>query len=557
MPASQDIRRVVFFTASRFPAGLRVPSTVEAVEAIVRAFPDWELTILHARSRRREVELGRRRRGPFRHLFCHPLGVVRRLAERARRHERRRSAALPLTLRSLCSKNVRYRAFNDLGSAEAAKFVATIRPCLGIAVDAATLPSATGEIPWLGTLGLRKSLPSDAGGPADGRPEIGAEVSWIAGGDQAGTVLLRYSSPTRPYSTTAGLAAELDLLGTTALVDALRILHSGESAAPPSAGFPRAPDPGAPPPGRIPARRPAGSRLRGLVKDIIFQVLLHTIIPLRNCIRGRAGECHATVLLFHRVSDSFADSITVGVEQFRDLLRLLRRRYDVVDMAEFLEARGTPRRKPVVVLTFDDGYEDNLLAALLLRREGLPCTFFVTTRVVGGEGAFPHDLRHLGRRVPALSWEQARLMARWGFHIGNHTAHHINLSDVSSEEACKEIRLAIDDLKREIGPSSRGHEWLAYPYGRAGDITAEMWARLPGLGITHCFSAFGGTNPVDFSVLDIRRQNIDCHFGPVQFLMAIEGWIARSASSHDRTGLGPGGRPAATDRRLEIVDVSS
>jgi peptidoglycan/xylan/chitin deacetylase (PgdA/CDA1 family) len=469
-----------------------------------------------------------------------------------------------LTLQSLVSENVRYQAFDDFGSMEAAQFIETLRPCLGIAVDVPTLPPALGGAPRLGTIGLHKSLPDLQGlpsGPGEsgaGRPEIGAEVRWVAGGEEPGQVLLRYASPAHPYSTAAGLAAEVDLLGTSALIDALRLLDSGGATAPPQLGPPtrpdRRPDPVAGPSPGGPKRRPGG-RLRSLAKDVIFLILLHTIIPLRNLIRGRAGKCHATILLFHRVADSFDDSITVGVEQFRDFLRLLRRRYDVVDMAEFLEAREVPRRKPVVVLTFDDGYEDNLLAALLLRREGLPCTFFVATRVVGG-GAFPHDLKKLGYAVPALSWDQARVMAGWGFHIGNHTAHHVNLGAVSLEEACGDVSLAMDDLGREIGAECRGHGWLAYPYGKAGDINAEVRGRLHGLGITHCFSAYGGTNPVGFSVLDIRRQNIDRHFSPVQFLMAIEGWTPRSASSSGRKGPGPGEPAAAADRRFVIADVS-
>lgn len=569
MPKSGGIHRVVIFTSSRFPAGLNAPSTIEAIEAIARTFPDWELTILHVRSRRRKADIRRGLRWPFRFPFSFASGVLRRLGGRPSRPGRGGGSGLPLRLRDLCSKNVRYRAFDGLGSAEAALFLGTIRPCLGVAVDAKTLPPAACGAPRLGTLCLQKSLPKDFRGPssgpegsADGGPVIGATVRWVSGGEDNGAPLLQYSLPTRPYSTIAGLAAELDLLGTTALVDALRLLDSGAEAGSPRVGPPpvpdRRPDPSSGrPSGGHPLWRLAAGRLRRLTKDFIFLILLYTIIPLRNLIRGRAGVCHATVLLFHRVTDSFDDSITVGVEQFQDFLRLLRRRYDVVDMVGFLEGRGAPRRKPVVVLTFDDGYEDNLLAALLLRREGLPCTFFVTTRVVGGEGAFPHDLKNLGRPVPALSWEQARLMSEWGFYIGNHTAHHVNLSEVPPQEACKDISLAIDDLKREIGAAPPGRQWLAYPYGKAGDISAEMRAQLPGLGITHCFSAYGGTNPVEFPVLDILRQNIDRHFSPVQFLMAIEGWIARSATSYGRPGPVPGHRADAADRRFEVVDVSS
>jgi peptidoglycan/xylan/chitin deacetylase (PgdA/CDA1 family) len=175
------------------------------------------------------------------------------------------------------------------------------------------------------------------------------------------------------------------------------------------------------------------------------------------------------------------------------------------------------------VLTFDDGYEDNVLAALLLRREGLPCTFFVSTAIVGSGGAFPHDLARLGHAVPPMSWDQVRRLARWGFAVGNHTAHHVNLAQAAADAALAEVSAGRADLQKELGEAART-DCLAYPYGQPWDITEEVRGRLGGLGVAYCFSAYGGSNPPTFERLNIRRQAVDCSLGRLRLRAAIEGW---------------------------------
>ena len=102
-------------------------------------------------------------------------------------------------------------------------------------------------------------------------------------------------------------------------------------------------------------------------------------------------------------------------------------------------------------------------------------------------------------------------MAAWGFRFGNHTAFHANLAEVSPGQAEEEVTAARQDLERELG-DAEGSRWLAYPYGKAVDMTDLVRGRLPQLGMRCCLSAFGGTNPPDFDEWDIHRQAIDHKF---------------------------------------------
>src|ERR1035441_8325455 len=100
----------------------------------------------------------------------------------------------------------------------------------------------------------------------------------------------------------------------------------------------------------------------------------------------------AVVLLYHRISDHSSDPqmLSVSRANFEQHLRLIRGEFAPVSLADLIECsqRGSiPRR--AVVLTFDDGYFDNLEFALpLLEKYDIPATFYVTSGQVGSREAF-------------------------------------------------------------------------------------------------------------------------------------------------------------------------
>lgn len=103
------------------------------------------------------------------------------------------------------------------------------------------------------------------------------------------------------------------------------------------------------------------------------------------------------VLCYHRLTRdwldcSLAPHIFVHVDRFREHLRTLRGRAEMLSLAE-LDARITEGRDPrvlAVCVTFDDGYADNLdLALPILRQEGVPATLFVSTGFVDNPLAVP------------------------------------------------------------------------------------------------------------------------------------------------------------------------
>jgi len=541
-------RCVVIFAGS--PHAL---SAVEHVEAVARAFPTWRFVVVQQhpprtpRGRWLRAKLRRLQREPV----SYPLELLEQSAGRLLRPTPRTIAgavALPQRFEDLRLPKVSVHSCAQLHDSDALAYVRSLRPWLGLAIGAPILRPELFRIPQLGTLNLHKGLLPDYRGMPPGFWELhdGAEFSGVTvhrvdEGLDTGPIVLQRRLPVPTHPTVTGLATALDHLGTEALIEALRQI---EAESTPCGAVARPMQAEAPPPRRRPSwrvarsvrhrlaerRRPVQSlraRLRSVAKHAVLAGYVYLWAPLRNRIRARRGQCHAAVLLYHRVSDELLDSVTVGVEQFQRQIDLLRRHYDVVDLPTLLARRGQPRNRPCVAITFDDGYADNLPAALLLRRAGLPATFFLSTAIVGTDGAFPHDLQSLGRRIEPLTWEQARRMAGWGFDFGNHTEHHTRLSTVTPDDALQEIQAAEQQLDAELHRNGRPR-CLAYPYGREADCTDAVRRSLADADISACLSAYGGVNPPDFDPMNIRRQGVDHSFSPLAFRAAVEGWRWRA-----------------------------
>ena len=101
------------------------------------------------------------------------------------------------------------------------------------------------------------------------------------------------------------------------------------------------------------------------------------------------------ILMYHRIGASGQDpwGISVSGKYFEEQLDALRGRRKIIGLSELAaQLRRSEMTPDSAVITFDDGYADNLHHAKpLLERYGFPATIFVTSSAIGRKTEFYWD----------------------------------------------------------------------------------------------------------------------------------------------------------------------
>lgn len=257
----------------------------------------------------------------------------------------------------------------------------------------------------------------------------------------------------------------------------------------------------------------------------------------RLWLRYRASN--PTILMYHGVTVNEprgienCDGKHVHITRFREQLAILKAHRRVLPLTELVNGvvRGDDMRNAVAI-TFDDGFENNLVhAADVLSEHRASATFFLATGYIGTDrwmwvdrlefaiDRYPREeleLTGLGRistrdkraalrqikafckRQPEaelqnllsevehrtgtdsapplgdyrfMTWDQVEQLKSAGFEIGAHTVNHPILSRVSVERAESEMLESRDQIKKALGNCS---EVFCYPNGKSSDYTPEV-----------------------------------------------------------------------------------
>lgn len=156
-------------------------------------------------------------------------------------------------------------------------------------------------------------------------------------------------------------------------------------------------------------------------------------------------------------------------EIFERQVEWLKAHCHVTTLADLVTNRKTATTgKPLVAITFDDGYEDNHSYALpILSKHGLKATFFITAGLVERDPAVLRRFQWLwGCRledIVPLDWQQVRELHDSGMDIGSHTYSHPNLARLSASETEQELRRSTDIISDQLGTAI---DLFAYPFGK-------------------------------------------------------------------------------------------
>jgi peptidoglycan/xylan/chitin deacetylase (PgdA/CDA1 family) len=181
------------------------------------------------------------------------------------------------------------------------------------------------------------------------------------------------------------------------------------------------------------------------------------------------------ILAYHRVwnlgrEDEFpydAELISATPREFAWQMQYVRRHFDPITFAHFLDALDGRRSMPArpVIVTFDDGFEDNFTQAFpVLRVTGVPATIFLATDSIGADGTYWFD--RLANLV--LSTEHEAVPVPWletPLQIGTSPAKRRSaLRSILSvlKRVPNALRLeALEHLESELAPSAEQSDDLS------------------------------------------------------------------------------------------------
>ncbi len=517
-------------------------SVRKGIVEILETFPGIEMLVIHQTARKPLKRLLRNqyvnlKKNGWRWIPYQSADLASRVVARLLPEERPGDDEMPgacyrweaIRARS----NVDYLHCDDMHAPDVLRRVEAFEPDLGVSLAAPILRESLFAIPRLGTINLHKGKVPDYRGmpPAfwelwHGEKEVGCTIHKVEAGLDTGDILLQRSVPVSPHSTVKGMQLILDEHGVEMMVEAIRLLDEGraEWRSQPEGGrtFRKPTLKQQAELRRRLAETATDSRAKTLLKEGFFTAYLYLYRPLARLL-SRGKPQPIVVLLYHRVNDEQRDSVTVGIEQFDQHMAILARDYRVVSIEDVI--RGTVRRdgsRPLIAVTFDDGYRDNHdHAAAILLRHGLPAAFFVSTGIVGTDNGFQHDIDKLGGPLPNMSWEQIQRLRELGFTIGSHTVHHINCGQDDPRRVREEIVESKKTLEEKLGLSE---VIFAYPFGKREDMTDEMRDFVRESGYVGCLSAYGGINDGDIDPFNVLRMGIDYKFSPLAFRARLEGF---------------------------------
>lgn len=185
------------------------------------------------------------------------------------------------------------------------------------------------------------------------------------------------------------------------------------------------------------------------------------------------------ILMYHYVSappadaDVYRTDLSVTPEQFREQMAFLKANgyttIDFYDLSQAIVSRLELPEKPIL-LTFDDGYQDNYENAYpILIEHGFEGTFFIVTDFIDSQ------------RGGYMTWPMIEEMAQSGMRMESHSRTHPDLRGMSRDGLIWELLGSQETLAAHIGYTPR---YFCYPGGWYDEATIQMLQELDFWGAT-------------------------------------------------------------------------
>ncbi len=278
-----------------------------------------------------------------------------------------------------------------------------------------------------------------------------------------------------------------------------------------------------------------GHGLRGIGANLLYY---SGMIAARRFVRQRLSrQAQICVLGLHRVltdaqrhKATSLSGMSIRDVTLRRMLEYLRQKYELTSLGKMISEEYANSGKPLCLVTFDDGWEDNYTTAReILREFGVRPLIFIATGLIGSDQTFweesllkatreangpelvtqllseldagaksvtPEQLIDLIKKMPhaarqpilrkylqkgpagdgnrMMSWVQLEKLRDDGFDFGAHTVTHPLLCYENDETVLRELSLSKQTLEERLGIPICA---FAYPSGNYDQRIQELVRR--------------------------------------------------------------------------------
>ncbi len=227
------------------------------------------------------------------------------------------------------------------------------------------------------------------------------------------------------------------------------------------------------------------------------------------------------ILYYHKIDFPKKNAVYKGLyvtpKQFKRQMFLLKiLGYHSINPKELLRfVKGhKPRVKKPILITFDDGYENNFLNAYpILKTMGFTALFFISTGLIGKKKSVLDERETIPEDF--LSKNKIRLMHNDGFFVGSHGINHYHLNRVEEGVLIGELIASKAYLENILETDI---DFFSYPFG---SYNLDIMRAVKNAGYLAAFTTVKGKVKTGDNSYELKRISVNGYNTIFNFLFKI------------------------------------
>lgn len=181
---------------------------------------------------------------------------------------------------------------------------------------------------------------------------------------------------------------------------------------------------------------------------------------LSSSVNVNLKSIRVPVLMYHSINTNSSNNLIITPREFEKQIKWLKENeFTSLSLPELYSILTTGKNVPLkpIVLTFDDGYEDNYTKAYpILKKYNFKATIFLITNTIG--------------QPSRLKENQIREMYANNIDFQSHTVSHNELNRLSYKKQLEELICSKETIKKLLNKNT---DYLCYPVGKYNEDTIK------------------------------------------------------------------------------------